>query len=159
MQERLSNNIKALLITEDLSEVEIVSQNSCFTLQHFNYDCNRCRNEMGEPYGPTVSVILQFSIRTLTENGGKIFYERLKSTSPYSYTFIFNATFNANKQLSGYEDAMIVSGYVIDIEESFYSATSGEDKQPEQMLMSAKLLLQDITYIGKNSNKTLSIIH
>ena len=151
----ISNNIKAILIPEDFSEITRVSQEKCLTLQHFDYKCQRSRNEEGIPYGSTVSVTLNCTIRTTCDL--QVYYDRLKSNSPYTYTFVFNAIFDTQKCLSDYEDAMIVSGYIIDIEENFDSATN-ENGEDEQMLINIKILLSNITYVGKNSNKTLSII-
>ena len=151
----ISNNIKAILIPEDFSEITRVSQDKCLTLQHFDYKCQRSRNEEGIPYGSTVSVTLNCTIRTI--NDLQVYYDRLKSNAPNTYTFAFNATFDAQKCLSDYEDAMIVSGYIIDIEENFDSAKN-ENGESEQMLINIKILLSSITYVGKNSNKTLSII-
>lgn len=158
MQERISNHVKALLVAEDFSEVARVSQSNCLTVQHFDYRCSRSRNESGMPYGPTVSVIIQFSFKSLSNNKGKIFYDRLKSQSPFPYTFVFNATFDSVQQLSRYDDAMIVSGYIVDIEESFDKAAA-PGETVEQMLTNVKMLLCSITYVGKDSNKTLSLIH
>ncbi len=151
----LSNNIKAILIPEDFTEMKRVAQEKCLTVQHFDYKCQRCRNEEGVPYGSTVSVILNCTIRTA--NSFQAYYDNLKSNNPYSYTFIFNAVFDQQKQLADYEDAMVVTGHIIDIEESFNSAKNAEEES-EQMLCYIKILLSGITYVGKSSNKVLSII-
>lgn len=157
MLENLSNYTKALLITEDLTEIAAISQDDCMTVQHFDYHCSRSRNEMGEPYGPVVSVTLQVSIKALSNSSEKLLYERLKSNARYPYSFIFNATFDSWRKLSSYENAMVVSGYVVDVEETYDSAFSSET-ETDQMLMNVKILLSSITYIGKQSNKTLFLI-
>ncbi len=151
----LSNNIKAILIPEDFTEMKRVAQDKCLTVQHFDYKCQRCRNEEGVPYGSTVSVILNCTIRTV--NSLQSYYDNLKSNSPYTYTFIFNAVFDEQKTLSDYEDAMIVAGHIVDIEEDFNSAKN-EDGESEQIQFNVKILLSNITYVGKSSNKKLSII-
>lgn len=152
---RLSNNIKAILIPEDFTEMKRIAQEKCLTVQHFDYKCQRCRNEEGVPYGSTVSVILSCTIRTV--NSLQSYYDNLKSNNPNTYTFVFNAVFDEQKKLSDYEDAMIVAGHIIDIEEKFNSA-SNEDGESEQIQFNVKILLSCITYVGKNSNKKLSII-
>ena len=152
---RLSNNIKAILIPEDFTEMKRVAQEKCLTVQHFDYKCQRCRNEEGVPYGSTVSVILSCTIRTV--NSLQSYYDNLKSNNPNTYTFVFNAVFDEQKKLSDYEDAMIVAGHIINIEEEFNSA-SNEDGESEQIQFNVKILLSCITYVGKNSNKKLSII-
>ncbi len=151
----LSNNIKAILIPEDFSEMARVSQDKCLTLQHFDYKCQRCRNEEGVPYGSTVSVILNCTIRTV--EGLQGYYDCMKKNTPQAFSFIFNATFDNNRYLWDFEDAMIATGYVVDIEEDFNSATN-EAGETEQILCDVKILLSNIKYIGKSSNKTLSII-
>lgn len=158
MLENLSNQTKALLIAEDLSEMSVASQENCITLQHFSYACHRSRNEAGVPYGSTVSAVLQFTIKSLSEKDGKLFYERLKSNSVYSYTFVFNATFDSRKHLSHYGDALIVSGYVVDVEDDF-NTTLAPDGGTEQMLLHVKLLLSSLSYVGKDSKKTLSFVY
>lgn len=151
----ISNNIKATLILEDFSGMKKVAQEKCLTVQHFDYKCQRCRNEEGIPYGSTVSVILNCTIRTVNNLQG--FYDNLKSNNPFTYTFVFNATFDEQKKLADYEDAMIVVGHIIDIDEDFNSAAN-DSGDTEQILCNIKLLLSSITYVGKNSNKKLSII-
>lgn len=157
MLKNFSNQVKALLLAEDMTELAVVSQDNCMTVQHFDYRCCRSRNDSGIPYGPTVSVIMNISVKSLSNTGNKIFYERLKSNLQSPFTVIFNATFDDYRKLSYYEDAMIVSGYVVDVEEAFDSSL-GTNGETEQMLLQASLLLCSITYVGKNSNRTLSII-
>lgn len=151
-----SNNIKAILVTEDFSEAARIAQEKCLTLQHFDYKCQRSRNEKGVPYGPTVSVTLNCTMRAT--GGLQVFYDRLRSNATYSYSFIFNATFDSQKTLADYEDAMIVNGYIVDVEEVFDSA-SGLHDESSQMLLNVKILLSDITYVGRTSNKVLPIIN
>ncbi len=151
----ISNNIKATLILEDFSGMKQVAQEKCLTVQHFDYKCQRCRNEEGIPYGSTVSVILNCTIRTVNNLQG--FYDNLKSNNPFTYTFVFNAVFDPQKKLSDYEDAMIVVGHIIDIDETFDSSTKANGES-DQIFCNIKLLLSSITYVGKSSNKKLSII-
>lgn len=156
MAEILSNHIKASLITEDISEIQSVPQSKCLTVQHFDYKCERSRNEEGEPYGTTMSATLRCTVRST--GSLQVFYERMQSTTPYAYTFLFNSTFDERKVLSGYEDAMIITGYIIDIEEVF-DTTSPTPDDTTQMLLKLQILLSNITYVGKtqNNNRILSI--
>lgn len=151
-----SNHIKALLFLEDITEGIPISQDDCFTIQHFNYNCSRQRDSTKMPNGPTGTTVLRFVIKSLPEEGGKTFYQRLTESTAYPFSFVFNATFDANKRLCDYEDAMVISGYIINIEEAFGNYTSDPDKT-DRMLMSVDVLLRSITYIGKKSNKTLCI--
>lgn len=156
MPEHLSNHIKALLIIDDVFEAAVPAhRSSCITLQQFDYSCGRTRDELGMPYNDTGSIVLQFTIKAADSDGnGRVFYERLRSVDSYSYSFVFNATFDSDKRLSGYEDAMTAEGYVVEVEEIYSSsfATGSE----EQMLMKVKLIVREITYAGKNNNKKLA---
>lgn len=150
-----SNHIKALLIARDFTEEGRVSQDQCLTLQHFDYKCQHCRNENGEPYGSTVSATLNCTMRST--GNIQVFYDRLKSSAIHGYTFVFNAVFDDLRLLTDYEDAMIVRGYVVDVEEDFTTAPD-DNGDTRQMLLHVKILLSNITYIGRTSNRTLPII-
>lgn len=154
MAELLSNHIKALLFTEDVSETRNILQSKCHVVQHFDYKCQRPRNEEGEAYGKTISAILNCTI--LSADNLQVFYEQMQSSSPHAYTFLFNSTFDERKELTDYEDAMIVIGYIVDIEETFDTTSSSPD-ETTQMLLKFQILLSNITYVGKNNNKILSI--
>ena len=154
MAELLSNHIKASLITEDISETHNILQSKCHIVQHFDYKCQRSRNEEGEAYGTTISAILNCTIQSA--DNLQVFYERMQSSSPHTYTFLFNSTFDERKELSDYEDAMIVTGYIVDIEEIFDTSSSSPD-ETTQMLLKFQILLSNITYVGKNNDKILSI--
>ena len=145
----LSNQLKALLVVEDITEQGVnVWRDNCFVIQHFHYDCHRRRNDAGEPYGPTVPAYLSFTVRVTSDNNGKILFERMQSHDTFPYSFLFNATFNASRRLSECQDAMVVTGYVVDVEETYESALS-EDGEAEQMLIHAKILMSNIKYLGR----------
>lgn len=154
MTNNISNQVKALFITDDIAEMSQIPQSKCLTLQHYHYKCQRSRDDMGNPYGATLTVLLNCSFRNIPDT--QMFYERLHDNNPYTYTFIFNATFDEYKNLERYENAMTVKGYIVDIEEQFDSKPMVNGKS-DQMLVNVKLLLTRITYKGKTSDKVLSI--
>lgn len=154
MTNRISNQVKALFITDDTSQMIKVPQSKCLTLQHYHYKCQRNRDEMGYPYGSTLSVLLDCTFRNVPDT--QVLYERLRDNKPYTYTFVFNATFDVSKYLESYENAMTVNGYIVDIEEKFDTKPI-VDGECEQMLVHVKLLLSNIIYKGKSSDKILSI--
>ena len=86
---------------------------------------------------------------------GKELFSQIQKQESFAYSFLFNATFNAINSLESYEDAMVARGNIIDIEEVFY--TERNNGQQEQMLMHVKLLLNSITFVGKQHNLELSI--
>lgn len=156
MKENLSNHIKALLYLEDFTDGTPIRQEKCFTVQQFNYNCIRNRNSVGIPYGPTRLGTLEFTIRSLSQDDGKEFYHRLQDSIRYPFSFIFNGTFNPFKILKDYDDAIVTSGYILEVNEHFESKTLNE-LNSESMVMRVKILLHSITYIGKESNKILLI--
>ncbi len=165
MHDFMSTNSKALFFPDDLQEVHQVRQDKCLTIQHFGYKCNRERTERGIPYGPTQSSVLQVVLRTTPNT--KFYYNQLQNNLPHKYSFLFNTTFDENKVIKDYDAAMVIVGYVVDIEEVFdasqrvFYSQKGNTmnlNDNEQMLISISILLNDIIYIGKNKNQELSII-
>ena len=146
MQQTISNHIKALLFPEDIRNEEHPLQEKCFTVQHYQYTCSRNRNEIGTPCSFTNSVLLKCSLKTISDESGKIFYELMKSNRRYSFSFVFNATFNQYRRLDYCDDSMIVNGFIVDVQENLET-------------IDISILLSDITYVGKESDKTLYIIH
>jgi hypothetical protein len=78
----------------------------------------------------------------------KVFYSNLLNNAPFNYSFLFNATFNANQRLADYEDGMVVNGYVVSVEEN-YSANRGITGEEEQILLDVTLLTRSVTYVGR----------
>ena len=144
-----SNQIKALLITENISEQGVnVWQNNCYTVQHFAYECRRKRNASGTPYGPTTPSYLDFSVRIASPDSGKVFFERMHASKSFPYSFLFNASFNDMRKLTECEDAMVATGYVINLEEAYDKPL--EDGAQGQMLLRGRLLLCNIAYLGRD---------
>lgn len=157
MAKLLSNQLKAVLFLEDMLDTHSpIYQSQCLTVQQFSYQFHRSRDEYGVPFGPTVSVLMEFAVRVVQPTDDKIFYERMRGIHPFPYTFIFNATFNEQRQMTGYEDSMVVHGHVVDLEE-VYSDQPLANGTTDQMLVNVKLLLSDVTYEGNTANRLLVI--
>lgn len=157
MPAMISNELKAMLVTEDITESGVnVRQENCFTVQHFSYECSRRRNSAGEPYGPTVPSFLTFTVKVASDNNGKVFFDRIIGSETFRYSFLFNASFNDMRALSGFQDAMVATGYIVDLEEIYESVPAG-DGSSEQMLIRAKLLLCNLAYVGRESILNLII--
>lgn len=119
------------------------------TIQHFDYTCHRTRDIEGQPYGPTVSSLVTFTIRNVSVTDSKTIYGYLKDETSHDFTFMFNATFGTDsKEYISHESAMIVTGYVVDIEE-FFEASTTSVSEDQQMLMQVKLLINAISYMGE----------
>lgn len=155
---RLSNELKAAVLLEDIRDTgKTALQDKCITVQHFNYSSLRKRDYTGTAYGPSEPVILDFAIRVNTSAQAKPFYNYLISEEHFSLSFIFNAVFSHMKRLSDYDDAMVINGYIIELEEDYQGSALG--KNNEQISLNIRMLVRNITYIGKESNKTITFIN
>ena len=126
------------------------------TVQRFDYTCQRKRDDTGKAYGPTDPVFLNFVIRVNGPEQSKPFYKNLSSTEHYPISFLFNATFNATQRLTDYNDALVVDGYVIEVEDNYNSGTPGATT--EQITLSVKMQVRKFTYLGRSNNKVMSFI-
>ena len=152
-----SNELKAMLVVEDIMEQGVsVWQGNCFTVQHFSYTCSRRRNDAGVPYGPTVPSFLDFTVKVASDNNGRVFVDRMRKDETFPYSFLFNASFNEKQHFSECEDAMVATGYVIDVEECYDTELNGEQSS-EQMLIRVRLLLSNIAYLGEERTLRLMI--
>lgn len=146
----LSNQLKAMLVLEDISEQDVnILQNNGFTVQHFSYELNRNRNPQGVPYGETGSSFLNFTVKVASKDSAKVFFERMFITETFPYSFLFNASFNGVHRLSDCEDAMVATGYVVDVEEIYESFAPG-NQDARQMLVHVKLLVSKLAYLGQD---------
>jgi hypothetical protein len=156
----LSNHLKATLYTDDIRSLDErkfrIPYDRCFTVLHFSYECRRERNKLGYPFGDTTSTILNFTVRLMSPEDGKPFYHQMQQNEPEFFTFLFNVTLFNRQAVTGYEDAMIVNGYVIDVDDDFMNAPTSEG-DTEQMLIHVKLLVANITYVGLNGNRSIEI--
>ena len=161
----LSDYLKAILYPENLLEYGRIGENrwsvakdQCPVIQHFAYKVQRNRNDAGIPYGGTTPTELKFTIRLGQPDDSKLYYQHLVSNELFEYSFIFNATFDDNKRLKNFEDAMVTRGYVVDVKEDFDVAVTDEN-QSEQIMVEVTLLLSSITYVGKEdqNNRKLEI--
>ena len=153
-----SNELKAIVVAEDFLENPMsVLKENCLTVQHFDYQCEHKRNASGEVYGPTEPVILKFTVRVNSPKHAKVFYSNLLSNSYFNYSFIFNATFNANQRLGDYEDGMVVNGYVVSVEEN-YSTGKNQTGEDEQILLDVTILARSVTYMGREEQNNYTSV-
>lgn len=153
-----SNELKAFVVAEDFLENPMsVLKENCLTVQHFDYQCEHKRNASGEVYGPTEPVILKFTVRVNSPKHAKVFYSNLLSNSYFNYSFLFNATFNANQRLGDYEDGMVVNGYVVSVEEN-YSTEKNQTGEDEQILLDVTILARSVTYLGREEQNNYTSV-
>lgn len=155
MADYISNQLKTVLYLEDITMGIPMRQVNGFTVQHFDYNCFRTRDGVGSPYGPTNASLMRITVKTLLSDGYKELYNRLKSTELYAFSVVFNATYDEFRVLKDYADAMVVNGYIVEIEEVF-DTMSGKQ---EGMMLNLKILLHSLEYLGKRVNRRLLVNH
>lgn len=155
MADYFSNQLKAVLFLEDITEGIPMRQAGGYTVQHFDYNCFRTRDKMGKPYGPSNASLMQIILKTISADGYKELYHRLNSQEFCPFTVVFNATYDEFRILNDYSDAMVANGYMVEIEELF--DTQGSKK--EGMMLSMKILLHSLDYLGKRVNRKLMVNH
>ena len=161
----ISNFLKAILYPDNLLEYGQIGDNQwnaekekCPVIQHFSYKVQRNRNDAGIPYGGTTPTELKFTIRLGQPDDSKLFYDRLMLNELFEYTFIFNASFDENKRLKDFEDAMVARGYVVDVQEDF-SKIMTEGSADKESQEADTVSNSSITYVGKEeqNNRKLEI--
>lgn len=156
---QLSNELKAVAVIADMSESGItITRDQCMSVEHFGYRCVCKRDMVGRTYNANEPVMLRFSVRINAAGPAHPLYQQLTSSEPCMLSFIFNATFSVNKRLTGYFEAMVVEGFVVDVKENFSSAASFELGE-QQIILTASMLVRAINYIGQNDTKTLCFTH
>ena len=149
MNRNFSNQLKAMLVLDDITEEGVtIWQDNSFTVQHYSYECRRDRNRFGIPFGDTLPAYLDFTVRVNGVDGGKVFYQRMQPYESFPFSFVFNASFNQMRRLSSCEDAMVATGYLVSLEET-YESRPGKHGEAEQMLLHARLLLCNMAYLGR----------
>ena len=144
-----SNELKAIIVADDFLENPMnILKDNCLTVQRFEYLCEHKRNAAGEVYGPTEPVILKLSVRVNSPRHTKVFFRHLLSNGYYSYSILFNASFNTNQRLSNYEDGLVVNGYVVSVEEN-YNADKSITGEEEQMMLDVIIMASSVTYLGR----------
>lgn len=158
--QNISNYLKATLFFDDINETKVKKEDS-FTIQQFHYECTRKRNNTGMPYGPTMTTLLQIEIKSLPNGYLKELYKRLDEQTESQFSVVFNATFRTDdygeNMLSDYDSGLIITGYVISVDETFGIWSEPETVLPQEertadlMMTNIKLLTKSITYIGCDS--------
>lgn len=127
-----------------------------YFVQHFSYDSKREHNYVqGSTYHIEDATIIDVTLRLNTSDAPKSFMEQIKDPGLQAYSFIFNPTYTKFGRLESMDDAMVVRGYIVDVEEE-YKLVSGKEEQ-EQMLMHVKLLANQILFLGKTKERYLEL--
>lgn len=127
-----------------------------FFVQNFSYNSTREHNDLqGHTYHIEDATIVDVTLRLNTADHPKPFMEQIKAPDMHAYSFLFNPTYTKFGRLEKMDDAMVVNGYIVDIEEE-YKLAPEKDTQ-EQMLMHVKLLANKILFLGKSKEKNLEL--
>lgn len=159
--QNISNYIKATLFFDNINEVKVKKEQG-FTLQQFNYECSRKRNNMGMPYGPTGTAIIRLQIKSLPDGYLKEIYKRLDENTDSSFSIVFNSTFqmdeNGDYMLSDYDSALVITGFIVSINESYGNSKpifiEGEINS-NLMMTDVEFLAKSITYAGSSNRETI----
>ena len=152
-----SNYLKVVFTPEDLGEMsDAILRSNCHTVQHFHYESKRLRDpDSGIDIHAEDSTLMDITIRINNPNCGKQLLQHMQDVELHAYTFLFNATFKPTGRLDDYDDALMATGYIINIEETFDTPQQAE--QQEQMLMHIRLLLNTITFVGMDNNLVFNV--
>lgn len=144
--------LKAVLIHDSILEnpLNIQKENS-LTIQRLVYNCVHNRNNAGVVYGATEPVILDFTVRVNSPHHAKRFYQESILNNYYDFSVLFNVQWGSNNRMSSYEDGFVANGYVVHVEEDYHS-TANEQGLDQQMLLSVKVLVRSVTYLGRDRN-------
>ena len=154
----LSNELKAVAVMANMTEAaDGITSDQCMSVQHFDYHCAHKRDAKGRTYQANEPAILRFRVRLNSAEQAQLFYQKLTDSEFGFLSFVFNVTFSETGRLQDYDDAMVIEGYIVDLQEDFHSAALAE--REELITLSVRMLVRAITYLGQYDNKTLCFIY
>lgn len=144
-----------LHLSKNKDNVTDLKSDDLFLIQHFEYNCNRARNEIGMPYGYTQSAILSITIRDVTCINE--IYKQIKAQETYDYYIFSEATFNDGNLVTNQCNTIKATGYIVDITENYiYSPHKKEKSVLASVTM--QILVTSMSYRNRNGQgKTLVI--
>ena len=154
-----ANELKAVAVMADMTESEKnITQDKCMSVKHFDYRCSRRRDSKGRTCHANQPAWLNFSVAVNSAEQTRPFYEQMTDQKRSPITFLFNAVFSDTKRLADYYDAMVVEGWVVDVQEQFCSVAQSANAEEEQIIVRACMQVQSILYIDKNGSKKLEFL-
>lgn len=156
---------KAYILTEDVRNASIddngryqLTNNSCYLMQSMKYSMHRCRQENGTPYNTSSMVVMELTVLQSEKTSFQVFYSRLKENQSYAFSMLFEANIENEVMLKDYASAMVFSGYVIDIEETFHGGLTNltRDSSEELMQITVKVMLDHISYVGQTNDVNIT---
>lgn len=133
------------------------NQMDCLTVQTFDYNFERTCNSNDLPFGATINPVVECTLKFMSESKVKGIIGNTLSRNAEEYTFLFNASFDQDRNVDNFENAIVVRGYVVDVEQTFSARESRNENQP--MELKVRILAMNIMYVGSQTNKTLYFSH
>lgn len=144
--------IKGMMVTADMmNNKESVTAINSAALQYFHYECKRQRGDNGYPFGATLASCLDFVLKVSSSDTGRVFYENLSVNEPMVLSILFDSSFTGKKSLTDFQNALVVRGYVVDIDESFDKNPIRGDGRFNMMMLHIRLLMSELRYVGSPS--------
>ena len=144
--QRISNQTKVVLFPDNYLEQAYITKEKCMVVQRYDYTFQRNRNAYGEPYGRISGSSLTLTIRVGSRDSLRLFYQQLKQPYSATYSLLFDATYDAQGYLVERSGALLVEGYIVDIQEHFDRDQA--DDEGEQMSLVCEILLTGVTCEG-----------
>lgn len=147
-----SKYIKSMLYLGNITDGERAEQSRCFTLQHFDYNLDRMLGERRELLNATREAMMNLSIKVQPDNLTMDLYRVFGQDEQSTFTIIFNGEFDDMGCLVSLENAMVVTGYILHIEESFSRAAINHIARPqERATIDVKVVMLKMHYAGNGS--------
>lgn len=153
MADVLSNQLKAVFAFGNFTDNIVLYRPACSTICQFHYACKRNRNAVGKQVGVTDTTLMTIDLKSVSADKYKELYKALKNAQISSFSVLFNAVFDNNKQLTDYYGGMVVDGYVVDVAENFDATAIC----PNGMSLRIQILVNTLQYIGKQNTKQLQL--
>lgn len=150
----ISNNIKVSFLNFNFQERQRTHRDQCATVQTFNYEFSRNINAYGRAYGGSSGGMVTLTLRAGTRFEFRDYYECLTMNEPRAFSLIYNAVFDDYGVLSDYDGGIIISGYVVSLDEIYNRKRA--DTEGEQMFLKMDILISKIGYVGVNNSLDMS---
>ena len=158
---------RVILYTKDVTKEKkekwkSIHMNEGFVVESFQYESKREHDRTGGTYHIEDATVIDIVVRI---NKVEIYSKLYGSMSPSNaqpFAILFNARFEMDATdpyyLKSYDDAMVVTGHMVDIELDWErkNVSCGDDNQ-NQLGMRIKLLMNSITFKGSSNDLTLEV--
>lgn len=150
-----STQLKVVVFNLNVKETfNVIRRDIGETVQNYNYEVFRTRNVKGLPYGHPHSSLLEIKVKNFSESFASFYYKGMQSNTPKEISLVFNAEYQADGRLKGYDEALVVRGYIVEATEAF----SSEKEINFQRVLTVKILACKMEYCGTDASVAMQII-